>query len=240
MKPIDTFLSHADEDEKIARKLADELKNFSLLQNEELIQYFKNTIFFLPQFSARENIVPILEKEIKEKGELMENATMIENPRHEVFRIMGKMSDDEIMRELIMKIEHMEFDELRLLIKENVDRIQPSGFLLNNQSYILLLLFLVLLILVPLFMLYSIGFFMYSYTRHSDYHFNFSKGCFQIVNNPTNTSELLSREFMILGLISYDKFIKKTLKMKIKYLDHITSLMSLYPTNKINNLAQNF
>jgi len=215
-----------------------ELKTYSLLHDDELASYFKIQVINFDQFNIRENVFFLLNNEIKQKGKLTNNSTMIEKSSIEANRILNNMTEYQIPRMLFLKVDDLIQEDLRELIEKNLDMLQPSRS--SSTISIQLSIFLITLLILPLAMLYSIGSFVWGYSKKTEYHINFARGCFEIANKLPDTHGPSKQKYMIMGINSYDEFMKKTKNMQIQNIDKIHSSMAQYTIPRINNTAYNF
>lgn len=215
-----------------------ELKTYSLLHDDKLTSYFKIQVINFDQFNLRENAFFLLNNEIKQKGKLTNNSTMIEKSLSEAIRILNNMTEYQISRMLFLKVDDLSQEDLRELIEKNLDILQPAP--LSAIIPFQLFIFLTTLLTLPLAMLYSIGVFVWGYNQKIEYHINFARGCFEIANKLPDTHRPSKQKYMIMGINSYDEFMKKTINMQIQNIDKIHSSMARYTIPRINNTAYNF
>ncbi len=229
------FSKYSDLESKYKTKL----KEFTVIEDADLLNYFKTEIFLKDNFSARSILIPILEKEIESEIKDSDDLNVVDTVKDQVYDVLDKKSNYELLQMLHVKIEQIPSDDLREIILETIEDSKPNRLSFESSDG-KLLVFLIVVTFLPAFMLYSIGFLFFQYSRSSEYFLCFARGCFLISQNTSVTNSNVKQRFLTLGIFAYDDYIKKTLKMKINNMDFLISKIIMNPLSKIINLSKNF
>jgi|APSaa5957512535_1039671.scaffolds.fasta_scaffold08134_4 hypothetical protein len=152
----------------------------------------------------------------------VENMTMPKSVLQTEQENIKKLSSNQIIPEINKQIDELPLLEIQALVNLIIEDKKLSKFFYDNDPYFQQQYFLIGLVILPGIMVYSI--FMYkSIHKYRDFHFHFSKGCFLMLQAISPEDVMIRKSFFILGIIHYDKFLKKHLKMKMNQTSDIIS-----------------
>lgn len=211
------------------------------MSQQDLRNYFSDAIDNMTSFAIQQNLLNIITTEVNE------NFTAYDyNSTQRIQEITEFESDkiknlDEIHQKelLLQKINTMPFGDLKNLVITDLEYSKPNSFFLNeNITYSKAIFTMLLYAYVPGIFAYTVFISRYALTGRKDFHYHFAIGCFAIVSGYPDLEEMEKRRYMKEGILHYNKFINKNLKLHIKNLDEVNSRLLINDPESLSRLSQ--
>jgi len=210
------------------------------MNDDELNLFLKKEIDSFKNYQLRNYVSQVIQKELESDAQVTDNLELKENVFKTAKDQVENMTYEQLRGKAFQNIDRMNSDELKSAALTKVENLKPQRFLLDDESYAKQNAFLIFLAAIPGFMVYTLYIFRSPITRQADFHYYFSIACFKTVQNVSSMDELEKRKYLIKGIIHYDKFIKKNLRMRINNLDRINSEFLSDSSKKLSESAASF
>lgn len=192
------------------------------LGEAELRSYYQEKIVKMSDYKVRYLLSSIIQKQIERDATSSGDTKMFDNASkiadHEVFEI----NDDMLKTEAIKSVQTLSYDELKTRTDEYVADLKPE-YQSDLTFYFNLIQFLFAMSFIPGMMFYSASITIRSLKNRSDFHYQYAINCFRIVIDFKELQDIYRRKYILLGIKHYDKYLIKTLAMRINNLDLIIS-----------------